>query len=259
MSSEDPDHGEEESGAVAALERLGLPNYEARVFVALQRLGTATAREIHESSGLPRSQVYGAADELEDRGLVDVQQSRPKRYHAVDLEQARDILTRAFERDRERAFDRLESVRSRREIPDERPEEIWTLTGRAAIDGRVGTLLEEAEESVLVSVTDLTYLPDAVAETLEARVADGLDVIGITEDRAVAERFEALGLETIEPPARFRETDEKRGTRLLLVDDDALLVAVESSEEVAVWSVGTTFATVFGQLIRRGLTDGFDG
>jgi sugar-specific transcriptional regulator TrmB len=79
--------------AVEALRELGLSNYEARVFVALQRLGSGTAQEVSQVSDVPRSQVYGAADDLAARGLLEVVESSPKAFRPVDLSTARDQLT----------------------------------------------------------------------------------------------------------------------------------------------------------------------
>ena len=53
-----------ETAARTALERLGLSTYEAGVFVALEKLGRGTAREIAEATDVPRSQVYGAAEHI---------------------------------------------------------------------------------------------------------------------------------------------------------------------------------------------------
>jgi len=50
-----------EGDAVDALKSLGLTTYEARTFVALQKLGAGTASEVADIADVPRSQVYGAA------------------------------------------------------------------------------------------------------------------------------------------------------------------------------------------------------
>src|SRR5699024_1189511 len=70
-------HVSDHDEAVAALKRLGLSSYEAQVFIALQRLDTATVREVDRTTEVPRSQIYGAAEDLAERGLVDIQQSTP--------------------------------------------------------------------------------------------------------------------------------------------------------------------------------------
>jgi HTH-type transcriptional regulator, sugar sensing transcriptional regulator len=94
-----------EDDAIDALESLGLSNYEAKVFVALQKLGTGTARDIHGVTDVPRSQVYGAAENLQQRGLVEVQQSKPLQYRPVSLNAAKSHLRDRFERRQERTFD----------------------------------------------------------------------------------------------------------------------------------------------------------
>ena len=56
----------DEAGATESLQQLGLSQYEAEVFVALVKLGTGTAREVTQITDVPRSQVYGAAEALDD-------------------------------------------------------------------------------------------------------------------------------------------------------------------------------------------------
>ncbi|UHQ97948.1 hypothetical protein HYG81_18615 [Natrinema zhouii] len=51
-----------ESQAVRLLDDLGLTEYEARCFVALSRVQTASASEIHTLSDVPRSRVYDSVE-----------------------------------------------------------------------------------------------------------------------------------------------------------------------------------------------------
>lgn len=74
------------SVAIDQLEALGLNTYAARIFVALVCLGEGTAKDVGEISDVPRTQVYDGVKELQDRGLVDVQQSTPKRFWAISSE-----------------------------------------------------------------------------------------------------------------------------------------------------------------------------
>jgi sugar-specific transcriptional regulator TrmB len=247
-----------DEAAVAALERLGLSNYEARSFVALQRLGTGTARDVHEETGIPRSQVYGAADELEDRGLVSVKQSRPKRYRPVELAEARERLTTEFERDREAAFEHLERVRAEQVPREEQQEDVWTITGSDAIDARMAALVEEARRRVVVATDDVAYLPDEAFERVREFHAAGGEVVAVSRAAAIRESFEAEGMTAVAPPERLVDPEDDHGARLLLVDGDTLLLSVRADEEVAIWSAGTTFAGVFGTLLREGLLDGAD-
>jgi len=102
----------DQNEAVDAFEQLGLTSYEAKVFIALHRLGAGTARDVAEITDVPRSQVYSVAESLENRGLLEVQQSNPIRYRPVSVDEARDTLRTQFERERDRAFEYVETVKN---------------------------------------------------------------------------------------------------------------------------------------------------
>ncbi|MUV88736.1 hypothetical protein GJ629_01590 [Halapricum sp. CBA1109] len=87
----------DDEDAIEGLTRLGLTTYEARVFLALQKLDTGTASEVAEVSEVPRSQVYGTADDLEQRGLIEIQETRPAVYRPVDPDTAEQRLLEQLE------------------------------------------------------------------------------------------------------------------------------------------------------------------
>jgi HTH-type transcriptional regulator, sugar sensing transcriptional regulator len=47
---------------IASLKSLGMTKYEALVHIALLRVMSPTASEIHDSSGIPRASVYPVID-----------------------------------------------------------------------------------------------------------------------------------------------------------------------------------------------------
>jgi sugar-specific transcriptional regulator TrmB len=62
------------------LEDFGLSSYEARVFYAMLKLGFSSAREISNQSDVPFGRIYDVLGSLEDKELIEKQDSRPKRY-----------------------------------------------------------------------------------------------------------------------------------------------------------------------------------
>jgi len=251
----------DEADAIEALERLGLSNYEAKVFAALQRLGTGTARDVHRVTDVPRSQVYGAAESLQDRGLVEVQQSKPIQYRPVSLDAARAHLRGEFERTQEQAFDYLETARQQRGDTDERREDIWTVHGRASIDGRIAQLLEDAEETILFALgADAGPLDDAIADLLAERAADGVAVSVVGGD-ALGETLADTGVGVHHFPVDHPHNDGPVD-RVVVVDGATVLLSVrdergdpELDEETAIWSSRTAIASVLIQLIDSGLDD----
>lgn len=244
-----------EPDAVAAFERLGLTRYEALTFIGLHRLGSGSAREVADVVDVPRPQVYSTAVSLEERGLIDVQQSDPIRYRPVELEEARGILRDRFERSRETAFEYVERVRA--EAPDaERREDVWTLAGREAIDARIRRLIGEAEREVVYGIHAAALLDGDALAALEA-AADAADVEVISSDPAVAAAVEDVpGVAVVDPA--IEDAGGATG-RLLAVDADTVLLSVfggdgtDSPTETALWSADTEFARVLVRLVESHL------
>ncbi|MFB6154271.1 MAG: TrmB family transcriptional regulator [Haloferacaceae archaeon] len=249
----DTDAPANEHEAVEALQRLGLTNYEAQVFLALQKLGTGTAREIHDVADVPRSQVYGAADALERRGLVEIQHATPKRYRPVGLEAARAHLTAELERERERAFGYLATVQRERE-GDETREDVWTIRGRGPIDDRATDLASRATDSLLFAADSTAFVSEALVETLAERARAGVSVTVVSENDEVRARFADCGVDLV--PVAGGTTDFTG--RVLLADDDVILLSVDGTErgleqETAIWSAGTAMAGVLVRVTRGGI------
>ena len=75
---------------------LGFTEYEAKAYVALLQLGTATGYQIAKASGVPRSMIYQSLDKLAARGAVLTQSSAELvRYAPVPPD---ELLRRAKER-----------------------------------------------------------------------------------------------------------------------------------------------------------------
>lgn len=237
--------GDSEFDPIEALERLGLPNYEARVFVALQKLGTGSAKNVSSIADVPQSQVYGAAELLETRGLLEIQHSTPKTYRPVELAEAQDRLRERFERTQEQAFEYLETVKDERAETAETEAGVWRLTGTAAIDDRTAELLDEATDRIVYGTNDPIPLSAAIRERLEERGAAGIPVILLSDDSTLGERL--ANVEVI-PPAI---TGGAQAGRLLVVDDDTILMSVADGEtETAIWSARSGFGRVLVPLVE---------
>jgi sugar-specific transcriptional regulator TrmB len=241
----------EQQAAVDALQSLGLREYEAKVFIGLVTLGVGSASDVARVVDVPRSQVYGAAERLEERGLVAIQQSSPVQYRAVDLAEAKAQLRRRFETAETRAFDFLERVEREREPAGEQ-EGVWTVEGRETITTRLARLVDEADSSVLFATEHLELATDEVLDALDAATERGLSVQVVGGDTAVLDQFSSTGVETTEFP-ELRDWEGRSG-RLLITDEETVLLSVvegaDPPVETAIWSSETAFAGVLIQLIQ---------
>ena len=60
-----------------------LSNYEISAYLALLRSGSLNARELSIKSGVPTGRIYEILEELKNREMIEVQDSRPKEYKAI--------------------------------------------------------------------------------------------------------------------------------------------------------------------------------
>lgn len=235
------------AAAIDALGQLGLSKYEAAVFIALQQLETGTASEVDRITDVPRSQVYGAAERLEELGLIGVQQSNPIQYRAIGLETARRRLRARLEEQERRAFDYLQAVRGEHAVDDETQVDVWTVNGTATIDDRIVDLAGRADDRILFGAAENALVSDAIVETL-AGATENIEVTVISEDRAVCERFAGTGVETHHITEDMM-IEGQRG-RVLAADRETVLLSTRggssgSDNEAAIWSDGTNVAAVF--------------
>ena len=246
-----------EREAVKSLRTLGLSNYEAQVFVALQQLGSGTAQDVNDVSGVPRSQVYGAADDLAERGLVEVVETSPKAYRPVALSTARELLTERLESETDRAFDRLESIRTDDTDVGEGAG-VATLRGRQPIDDRITTLVDSATHTVVFVSPAAEAMTPEIADALRG-VAGVADVTVVTADRSLTETFAEDSVTVFvmseDNPADF-------AGRALMIDDRTVLLAAETGDapvgEEALWTGDTSIGRILAAFMRSGMESGRD-
>jgi sugar-specific transcriptional regulator TrmB len=238
------------SAAIEQLEQFGLSAYAARTFVALVRLGTGTAKDVSGVSDVPRTRVYDAIDELNDLGLVDVQQSSPTEFWAISA----DTTTRKFERETDHRLSILTTALDELE-PARRSEEqrgVWTVDGQATVTDRVVEFVEGADDEI-VYMTVEELLTEDVVDALRDAAERGVTITlgGVSGD--VQDRIEAEipGAELFESLWVWSDTP---AGRLMMVDGTQTLVSVrvngadaaptDPRSETAIWGTGETNSLV---------------
>lgn len=233
---------------IAALGALGLPNYEAKVFVALQKLGTGTAKQVSDIADVPQSQVYGTTEALKERGLIEIQHGTPKTYRPVPLSEARERLEDRFEAKSQQAFSFLEQVKDEHAEADEQQEGVWRLNGTAAIESRTEELIQSATNRVVIGVNEDVSFSPSVLDRLKERAAAGIRVVMLTANPAEVPDIGDVEVTVI--PPKIQGSDQ--AGRLLLVDDDTVLLSVVEADgtETAIWSARSGFARVLLPLVE---------
>lgn len=239
-----PDGRDKPQGvAIDQLESLGLSAYAARTFVALTGIGEGTARDVSEAADVPRTRVYDAVEELQERGLVDVQHSSPKRFWPVSAGTARRHFRQQNAHRLETLEDSLEMVQTPPDIEDRRG--VWTVVGQQTITDRVVDFIQTAgEEVVFMTTGDL--LADEIVAALEAASDRGVPV-KLAEMSNDVETELAASVPAAESFESLWNWNQTPAGRLLMVDRERTLVSVltengddlnDDRDETAIWGVG---------------------
>lgn len=77
---------------IEALVELGLTHLQAKVYLALVELKSATARDIHTFSNVARQDVYRLLSDLEEKDLVERIIAKPKKFRPIPPDDAISIL-----------------------------------------------------------------------------------------------------------------------------------------------------------------------
>ena len=219
--------------AIELLQQLGLKEYEAKSFVALARRQRGTAKDISETSEVPRTRVYDAIRVLESKGLVETQHSNPQVFRAVSVDEAVNTLQSEY-------VDRTESLRSTLnglepiggDEQTETTHEVWSISGNQGITSRTRQLIEGATEELILVIGHESVFTDQLVEQLQlARERDVKVIIGTVDDELRTTVQDALPdtevfVSELEWLSRSPlPDDDTEISRLLLVDREAILVS----------------------------------
>ncbi len=254
--------------AVSLLQDLGLKEYEARCFLALTGLSTATAKEISEQSQVPRTRVYDAIRVLEAEGLVQIQHTSPQQFRAVGIDEATATLRRKYD-------DRLDTLESHLEQVDvddhseasDQLQEVWSLRSHDAIESRMFDLVEDAQSEIMLLVVQEAILTPELYDALQAATDRGLSVIVGAHDPAILETIQGnlSAVRTFETELDWlvgpvTNGEEVAISRLLFTDRQSLLVSSyypgddDDTDERAIFAQGLDNGIVV--LLRRILSSG---
>ena len=243
-----------EEQAVQLLGELGLTEYEARCFVALTRVPTATASQIATLSDVPRSRVYDAVERLHRRGLVDIQQSEPREYRAI----ATDAALETFREQHESSLEATERALSQlRRSTDFEETGAWAIADHDHVTDRIDAFLEDATEEIYVLVADGDVVDAAFREQLAAAADRSIRMrleVPTAETKArledVVSPADVVVTELADDPATL---EGKRLGRIVMVDRGSVLIGALSErnrlgrvEETAIWASGPDHGLVVG-------------
>lgn len=246
---------------VQKLKDFGLTDYQARVYLALLDLGTATASQIPASSRVPRTRIYATMQQLHAKGLVQILPEKPLRYKAVPFARylktlAEDYRARALQLSENADVLAREFAVSPLETPEQRGR-FEALYGRRNVRDKILEMYKHAENEIIGIGS--THSPGRIARglgpDLEEKAASGVSVkfaffIGPGNEadvRTLSRYAEVRHIDFFTPVTRHGVDGREFLMSHPIPDDDSPL----RGDDIAIWTDDPAIASAMAQMAER--------
>lgn len=238
----------------------GLNIYETKVWLALLRKGVATAGEIAEMSGIPRSRTYDVLESLEKMGFAIAKLDKPVKYIGVKPRMIIEKLKNNVKKDAtERMvelskigesdeYSKLEELYTEGMNPVKKEELSLALRGRSNISNHLKELLLNAKEEVIICTN---------AEEFASKTRIFQQTFGILSKAGVKISVALFGDERL-----IKQISDRVGVKIknininskfFIIDRKEILfyISKNSDEDSAIWLNSEFFAQSFAILFEK--------
>ena len=172
-------------------EYFNLNIYETKVWLALLSKGIASAKEVADLSGVPRSRTYDVLESLEKRGFAITKVGKPVKYISVKpveviekmknetIQEAQEKVKSLSTLKETSEYTELQQLHSVGISPIKTADITGSLKGRANVVSRLRELIECAEKEVLLctSVLDFEDKSRVLLPALEQAAKDNIKIV----------------------------------------------------------------------------------
>jgi len=161
--------------ASSFLRDFGFGAHETAVILALNNQESATVAELHAETGIHHANLYAVLDSLIGRGLVVLNQGRPKIYQFAPLAHVSEMFSSKIEQ----LLQDLKTLQESRKIKDILPALIYTIRGSADVLAKMLAMMDRAEKRIFLVAPDLDSLGMMVHEHLQQALERGVKIRAI--------------------------------------------------------------------------------
>jgi sugar-specific transcriptional regulator TrmB len=254
-----------EEKEVAALRRLGLTEYEARIYLAIIKMGPKKASEISFFGQVPRTKTYGSIRELERKGLLRIIPGKPELYAPTAPSETLLPLVSKLNREVKDSEDTVQSLAvlyesskyTRRYAIPKDSSEFWRIDGRRDILRKLNEIMHDATKWINYSTSlwGLVRAYKAHSEVLEEAKSRGVAVRLLSpissDNSAVAKEFsEIVELRQINKPFRAGSVSVDSG-ELVVIDSKPDDLKTDRGFDLAIWTTNKLIVEVHDELFER--------
>lgn len=246
---------------IQKLKGFGLTEYQARVYLALLDLGSATASQIPVLSRVPRTRIYATMQELHAKGLVQIIPEKPVRYKAVPFARYLKLLASDYRQKATQLASNAESLSrefsvSSLEVPERRGR-FEAIYGRRNVREKLVDMYEHAESEIIAigSTHSPARILQGLGQELEAKAALGVSVKlafftnpeNEPQVRALSRYSEIRHIDFFTPVCRHGVDGQQFLMSHPIPDDDSAF----RGEDIAIWTDDPAIAAAMEQMAER--------
>ena len=242
----------------------GLNIYETKVWLALLQKGVASAGEIADISGVPRSRTYDVLESLEKQGFAVQKIGKPVKYLAVKPTQVIDKLKKGAMNEMEdrittlsniketAEYHELESLHSSTDKILKNQDISGTLRGKLNVNSQIAEIMNTAKKEVIICTSvDEFRKRKKLLEPLMKQVEDSgrkliLALKGNESEITEINKKNNLKAKPITIDASFYIADREEILFMLNKFD-------ENQEQLAIWFSSPFFVQSFTSLFDMAL------
>ena len=244
-------------------EYFNLNIYETKVWLALLSKGIASAGEVAELSGVPRSRTYDVLESLEKMGFAITKIGKPVKYISV---KPTEVIEKIKSKAMGEANEKVKSLSSLKETPEYMELELLhksgfspikssdiagSMRGSANILSRIRDLLENSKKEVLIctSASDFEDKGRVLAQVLEKLNKNDIRLkIALSGDQDKVKKINSkfnIKAKQIDSNARVFMADKKE-VLFMITHENA-------EEEIGVWLDSPFFTESLASVIENSM------
>ncbi|MHA2424016.1 MAG: TrmB family transcriptional regulator [Candidatus Thorarchaeota archaeon] len=221
--------------AMSVLRDLGFGAHEASVIIALNQAASATVSDLNTATGIHHANLYAVLDGLIARGFVVSHEGRPKVYQFAPLKHLEDYLHTKVDQ----LLEDLSHLQEERTSEGAMPALIYTVRGRSEVMSKMLGMLSKANERILLSCPNLSFLGE-----------DGIDALKNAVDRKVTVRA-ILGTPYENDDLKLEQRIKEEALAInLVVDGEEALISMPDFS-VCGWADNTLIALQFEGFLEQ--------
>ena len=237
--------------------------YEVKIWTVLLSRGIATAGELADLSGVPRSRCYDVLESLEKKGFIIMKIGKPIKYIAVHPEEVVDRVKREIREDTDLSLKMIEDIKGTDIFKElellhktgiekvDQSDISSALVGRDNIYHFIKQMLERAERSVMIVTTSEGFIrkANALHKTLRKISRKGVKsrIIAPINEKIAKKVKDVAELTDKDPRGRFIIVDDKE--LIFMTNDDP----IDKNYDSAVWIKSEFFAKALRQMFESSL------